>query len=369
MVARLWFVFIALFATAPISQAAVFCATSSAGLQDALDTAESNGQNDEIRIAVGIYEVPISDGFTYSALAAGGDDFNLTISGGWSAFFDNPCGQQLAADNAFNTLIDGDDRFRGLTILARQGSDITVRNLWFANGDASDGAGGGLMVFSTGATGTNTFLIENCVFSGNAASTSAALSLIRGNEIRVRNNLFLANNATSASYAVGLSSLGPGIYFTNNTVIDNTVTVAGQRGGVLINASSTEFGANQYFVANNILWGNQGGDILLANSAAQDYFIHNDLGFRFGTPAENEFGNISIAPQYESSLIDFIPIEGSPLINAGVRPPNFVPVPPPFHQAWSTGVIDLKGGARVRGGEIDIGAYEAKAPLLNDGFE
>jgi hypothetical protein len=351
------------------SDAAIFCVTTSAGLQNALRDAENNGQHDEIRIAIGIYKVPSTAGFTYNALATGDDALDLTISGGWRALSNNPCGQQLATDNAFHTLLDGDHRFRVLSVYAPQSSDLTVRNLWFADGNAGQAVGGGLQMLGRGTVGTNKFLVENCVFSGNNASSSAALYLSHVNEARVRNNLFVTNNATLTSWSVNITSISPGgIYFTNNTVIGNTTTPIDRGAGVRISAPQSESGSNQYFVANNILWDNAGADIQLIDSTGKDHFVHNDIGVRYGgSAAETEYGNISVAPVFAGSLIDFIPADGSPLINAGIRPPSFVPVPPPFHQAWSTGVLDLKGTARVRGGEIDIGAYEAQAPLQADG--
>ncbi len=77
--------------------AAEFCVTNSAQLQASLDAAETNGQSDTIRIATGSYEVPLSGGFVYNSLApVGGDDHNISVIGGWTEFFGNPCGQVLS---------------------------------------------------------------------------------------------------------------------------------------------------------------------------------------------------------------------------------------------------------------------------------
>lgn len=348
------------------AQGAVFCATTSVGFQIALNNAAGNNEDDEIRLAVGTYTVLGASGFEYDVRPTG-DDRDLVISGGWSEFFGNPCGQQLSSDNAFSTLINGDDRFRALMIDGKANSDITVRNLWFANGlaptDVGNHFGGGLWVFPVTPSNAKV-IIENCAFSGNEAAFGAGLAIVGGGETRVRNSLFVANHAVAAYAAYAETSEPPGVYFTNNTVIDNTTD--GNNAGAAVFASGS---GGQYFVANNILWDNDGADIVLGGSTIGDtYFHNNDVADRLGS-ATVESGNLSVMPQFAGSLIDFTPAEGSPLINAGIRPPSVVPVPPPFHQNWSTGTLDMKGNTRVRGGEIDIGAYEAPTPLLNNGFE
>jgi hypothetical protein len=347
-------------------QAAIFCVTNGTELQNALSSADNNGQDDEVRIAVGTYVVPAASGFVYDATQTGNDDLALTLSGGWTEFFGNPCGQQLATNNAFDTIIDGDNRFRALIIRTRPDSDVTIRNLWFFRGQAPTAAGanqGGGLEIRPQSPNTAKFLIENCAFTSNQATNGSALSFLGGAEVRIRNSLFVANHALSSG-ALEVIAVSPGLYFTNNTVISNSSESGTLDAGARLQANAP----GQYFIANNIFWNNDGDDIQTNNPGTDTYFLNNDS--QQGTvPATVQSGNVSITPQFDGTLLEFTPAEGSPLINAGVRPPSFVPVPPPFHQAWSTGTLDMNGNSRVRGAEIDMGAYEAPGPLLNDGFE
>ena len=66
----------------PLSSfAAVFDVSTSADLQSALDTADSNGESDTINIAAGTYYTSLNGGspFTYSGINT--ENFALTING------------------------------------------------------------------------------------------------------------------------------------------------------------------------------------------------------------------------------------------------------------------------------------------------
>jgi hypothetical protein len=73
------------------SKAAVYCVTNSAQLQSALTSAQNSNEYDLIRVAEGHYVTPDSE-FKYTSTSG----WDLGISGGWTEFFGNPCGQQLS---------------------------------------------------------------------------------------------------------------------------------------------------------------------------------------------------------------------------------------------------------------------------------
>ena len=93
------------------THAANLCAESAAQLQTHLDTADSNSQDDTIQITTGQHMV---SEFMYFG-SANNEDFDLTISGGWTEFFGNPCGQQLSA-SAFDTVLNGSSGGRIITL-------------------------------------------------------------------------------------------------------------------------------------------------------------------------------------------------------------------------------------------------------------
>ncbi|MFK7958672.1 MAG: choice-of-anchor Q domain-containing protein [Lysobacterales bacterium] len=343
-----------------------FCATTSGELQASLDAAETNGQADTIRIATGSYEVPAGGGFAYnSAAPIGGDDEDISIIGGWTAFGNFPCGQLLST-NPFNTTLDGDNRYQVLSVQTRFFSNITVKNLALIRGFAPGDDGGGLFASGVGDYVGNV-LIENNAILGNEAQRSGGMQLRGGETIRVLNNLIVANSALFGEAAMSLQSQNTnGIYLINNTILNNSVDLDSNLvvGGVLVlNNDSSEA-----FIANNILWGNSGQDLRLAGTG-ETHLFNNDIEARSGD-ATFEGGNLSVDPQFNSGLLDFNLSNASPLIDAGRNPPVFAPSPPPFEFRWSVPDLDLSDNPRIQGIRVDIGALEAAPRLLFiDGFE
>ena len=353
----------------PLS-AAEFCVTTATELQSALTTAATNGQSDHIKLAVGIYTAPSTDGFSYDAgYLPGdiGDNHALTVSGGWTEFFGNACGQQLDGTTAFQTVIDGDDRERGLQILPQNGANahVEVRLLTFINGLTTQNGGGLEIHGPTGWLGN--VRVERCAFIGNQAQFSSAFDIVRGNGVRALNNLVLSNHATHGN-AVGIvPEDGPGTWFINNTVIGNTTDagISSAIGGVYLPTPGT----SRLFAANNILWDNDVADLRLLGAGVKTV-RNNTIQARVGLLGDNESGNVSIAPEFDGGLFDLTLAEGSPLIDAGVKPPSIVMFPIPFDQNWSLPAVELKGATRIQGTTVDMGAYEAVATgLFANGFE
>ncbi|KAA3641737.1 MAG: hypothetical protein DWP95_06215 [Proteobacteria bacterium] len=342
--------------------AAEFCATTSAGLEFVLAAAEANGQSDIIRIAEGSYDAPVG-GFDFNS----NENFDLTISGGWSEFFGNACGQQVTPD-AFGTVLDGNGTERIMTIRVGQNSDIKVSNLFFLNGFVTGpaGRGGGLYLLSQdGYLGD--VMIENNTFISNSANFGGALSLSRGYRIEVRNNLFTVNHAESGSAVEIVNNDAWGVYFTNNTVYQNTTdsTHPTNAGGLYLYNSGT----SSALVANNIFWNNDNHDVR-ATGGGDKYFKYNDYQSFSGSFDEVTM-NIQVAPEFESGWFNYTPVYNSPLVNGGTTPPPFVPIPPPFLSDWGVGTHDIYGNPRIQNAQIDIGAVESSHGdlIFIDGFE
>lgn len=351
------------------AKAAEFCATNSAQLQASLDAAETNGQADTIRVATGNYEVPIGGGFVYNSLApVGGDDHDISVIGGWTTFFGNPCGQVLST-NAFNTLLDGDNRFRVLYIQTQEFSNITVKNIAMINGFATTAIPnrGGAMWVGGGGDYVGDMLIENTMMLGNEARFGGGLHINRGDTVRVINNLVVANHTTAGTAGVELvSNDADGIYLINNTILLNTTdsTSSSATGGAYV----ANNGSSEAFIANNILWGNDARDLHLLGSG-EKHLHNNNIEDRFGG-ATFETGNLSVDPQFNSGILNFTLSDNSPMRDAGRNPPIAVPVPPRFEFIWDIPDFDLANNQRIQGVRVDIGAYEAfPSFIFSDGFE
>ncbi|MFK7957360.1 MAG: hypothetical protein AB8B96_14780 [Lysobacterales bacterium] len=349
---------------------AEFCATTGEQLQARLNDAEINGEADTIRLAQGTY-VSGADGFTFDTRNnPNGDDFGVTIIGGWTSFFGNPCGQQLSPD-PLDTLLDGEQMHRTLRLFLNDAPsvEVTIKNLSFING-ATTSAGGGLFIGPE--TITANIRIENNLFLLNEASQGAALFIESADIIRIRNNAFSNNHSTSNSAVGPLRSVTTGIYFTNNTVINNTTELQkisrNPPSGLTINVESPA----QSFVANNIFWNNQFDDLTLVDipSAGTIYLYNNNIQKMTGM-ADESANNVAIDPQFETGLVDFLLSDQSPMIDAGLNDPFVVPMPPiPFELDWQLGSFDILSNERRSGDEVDIGAHEVVSPLIfADGFE
>lgn len=372
----------ALFLAAP-AQAAEFCATTSEELQDALTEAADNDEHDTIRIAAGHYPTPEQDSFLYDAW--GGDDFDLTLTGGWTESSGNPCGQHTARHPSA-TLLDGRDAQRVMTLNIRRNSNVTVRGLAFMNGYVPDtGGAGGLRICVWQSGYTANILVERNLFMNNEAYRSGGLRIcgfsnlqtisltaVGNARIGMVNNTFVGNHARFVHAAARITvnsgeagALGAGIYVTNNTVLDNTweSDVSTSRGAFALVGTIPNI-----YVINNNMWGNDGADLRVGNSSFSDgeYYLHNNnIGVSAGPrPVTSQSDNISITPEYENCApcFDWIPVSGSPLVDAGTHPP----VTEPF---WHLPVIDGSGNSRISGDSVDIGAYENHDRLFTDRFE
>ncbi len=345
--------------------AATFCVYTSTELQNALTTAQTNGEDDVIKITTGTYVAP-SGGFSYQAGTIIGDYHALSLSGGWYGRFNAPCSQQV--QDPLQTVLDGGSAQRVLKIVVREAdvnSNVSVRLLTFANG-SSTSLGGGLSLAGVNGDFAGNWTIERNAFLNNQAAHGGGLGIAENNaaataHVRVINNLFLLNRATGnyGAAQIGLDG-GYGIYLTNNTVLNNSTAATGgsATGGIYVTGTGSV-----RVIVNNNLWGNDDAD-LWVNSGSSGYsLMHNNIGMLIGSLAGNSAGNISITPEYADPLAsfdyDFAPRRDSPLVDAGQSPTLF--------SGWYLPSYDLNGGDRTVG-QVDIGAYEEDL-IFAGGFE
>jgi CSLREA domain-containing protein len=348
------------------------CVTSSAELQSALTFAATNGIDDEIRIAVGHYPAP-GNGFLYTIQVANGDEADITLSGGWTTLGNDPCGQ-LGSQSPFDTVLDGGGAGRVMSIVVRGHSDVHVSRLSFVDGLAPGGGGSGGLTL----TGTSqepyrgAMVVERNAFIGSQAEFAGGLSVFSGafaGDARfvVSGNVFLDNHASDNWGAASVAAFADpggvsgesGLFLIGNTALFNGSDAGGDPvGGIYVGAA----GDIRRVVANNLLWGNDGADLLMAGADGYE-LLHNNLGERSGFEPGIDFGNLSVAPQFEpcAACDDLVPASGSALIDAGLVPDG--------NAGWSLPALDLRGEVRVRGQSVEIGAWENGDHLFADGFE
>lgn len=359
------FIIVINFITIGTLKAEIFCVTDATSFTAALHTAGNNGQDDEIRLASGNYV----GNFLY--FAASNEAFDLTISGGWTPFFDNPCFYEGLS--AFDTVIDGNDAGIVLNVLPVVGLNVTIKSVTIINGESEFGPGG-LNIYDTVTFGD--VLLDRVAFIANEGEVIGALRVVNGDHMTVRNSLFILNNTIQGSANIYINNFDSdqiaGIYFHNNTVINNTSSASGPgsiNAGVELRISGANTGT---FVANNILWGNTGYDLVVPseNSFTQQAY-NNNIEDSFGT-FSSAAGNLSQAPVFSNNgFFDYTPVLGSPEVDNGRNPPPFIPVPTPFGYDWSLGDFDINGNIRSQSNGVDIGAYEAspEIPIFKNGFD
>lgn len=334
----------------------MFCVSNATELQDALDVAAINGEDDQIRLRPGVYRGT----FRYSANVPNGDVFDIEIVGGYSALL-NPCFQPPSNDPS-QTVLDAEGMGRVLFIRGNAGTEVTVRNVSLINGDATadnDPRGGGVYILGGGRPGLDHVRFENNLVRNNTASLGAGVYFEFVEFFEFTNNVVDINSATF-SYAVSIANDRIGGHVINNTLINNSAP-AGNDGGLFLSFSD---GA-QGLVVNNILWANTGRH-LSAGAANDDELtvVQNTIG-----PQDLAYpDNLSIAPEFAGGRDDYGLVASSPLIDVGARPQPFSP-PIPFSEDWSLPEQDLVGKPRIIGVTVDIGAVETIDQLFVDSFE
>ncbi|AKS43052.1 hypothetical protein [Wenzhouxiangella marina] len=363
-------IFLAALIPALPAKADVFCVTTTAELQLALEQADSNFQDDEIRIAQGTYAVPQATGFTYRGGSEfGGDDNDLTLIGGWIQFGGNPCGRLRSNASALDTLLDGENRHRVMDIVAGNQSKVTISGISFFSGSPSSGdRGGGLSLRTFGADIAEDFTIQRSAFVNNRARTEAAVFLSGAAIQRFVGNLVVGNVAEGQSAAINFfQNDQPGVYVINNTIMNNSSEEnLGLDDATGIRVSM--FGSAQALVANNILWGNENNDIRYVGDGSitsRNNTIENASG-----TANVSQNNVSIEPIFESGgFFEFRLVADSALVDIGLNPPPS-PVPPIFDLNWSLPTTDVGGQPRITNNGVDLGATEtAQDGIFSDRFD
>jgi hypothetical protein len=325
--------------------AATICVHSGdvVGLKAALATAEQNGEDDLIEVETGQYYLSDADTLSYYPSV---EQRSLTIEGGYSEFFSNPCEVPPSSPDARQTVLDGGHL--SLTLPDGAGSinlkSITVRNTVSNNQHSVPVIIGGL------ANSTGNLYIYNSIFSGNSSLANAAIFFgASSGTLVVQNSLFESN----ASFA-GMSPIGFSGVAINNLcmeVVNSTFTQnASSQPGVRISTP-----ACVALVANSIFWGNSGGDINIGIPAMTS-MVNDDLGNLDEAANTQAVNLLSINPMFNP---DFSLQDTSPLRDAGSTGNIF----------FSPGNFDVIGSPRIYGTNPDIGAFEIQDVIFASAFD
>lgn len=160
------------FTLSPPVNAAVFCVDDAFGLQTALTTAASNGEDDQIQIVQGTYV----GNFYYASTQANG----LAVQGGFTL------GCTSREVDPTNTVLDGNQTGTVLALSAPNvAADLLLHGATLGNGRAST-YGGGLFA-RVGYTGSVT-LESNTIQGNRASSYGGGVYVLSGGAVTFANN-------------------------------------------------------------------------------------------------------------------------------------------------------------------------------------
>lgn len=337
------------------TRAATVCVGNSAELQNALDTAESNGTDDVIHLRTGTYPVP-GGGFRYLSSEAK----SLTLVGGYITFIGGSCARLQSSP--FGTVLDGghQERVLSISIAMPAGSTGTplvhIEGLKLANGDGGPGDSGvGLSVRVTPATVHPTIeVFGNAVIDNDTQGAVGGVDIATGNSgtVRVVGNLFAGNHTLGNASALDVyGTAGFDAAVTNNTFVGNSGGASSVVALSLANASATAWASN------NILWANGGDYDFGIFSIGTVALVANDYPRALNNPVALEVDRYQVDPRFIDLASNWDLKPDSPLSGKGVYQPY-----------GNVGPEDLLGRPRVTGSTIDLGAYEIQV-LTADGFE
>lgn len=349
--------------SAPQAEAGVFCVRNAAEMRAALNLAQANGENDQVRVRAGYLQ---TDGDAFMVNIE--KNFSLNILGGWFG----PNSQCDFVDpRPEATIVDGQGLPDTVFDIRSVSGDVSS-SFWLYNMTVTGGAptainGGCVRVIGT--PGTPTIHVERVVMSGCSIappSTMAggAMYIYNGGNgiIRIRNNVFRDNSASTGAVALAQQKLAGLISFSNNTIVDNIATDAGSDSAAIY-AVNLAGSIGSIFFINNLFHANAAPgqqELRYASVPGPSYLtMHsNALSTPLNGTAVNESGNIVM----NASLFDpltLVPKRDSLLVNAGYT--NF---------NGGVGSYDLFNHIRTTGTAPDIGAIEADAEyLLVNGFD
>lgn len=271
---------------------AVFCVTNSTELQNALNTARSNGEDDTIQVVQGTY----SGNFSYIAFPA--ENFSLTLEGGYT-----PGCASRVVDPA-NTILDGGGAGSVLTFLVfagNTGASLTMDGFTIRNGGGIGAGFPGSIILTNNHIHDNSRGVvvrgEPITLTNNTISNNlgGGVSADSDSSITLTDNTIDNNSGGLRGAGINATTNGGSIILTNNRIRNNS-----EEGGVFVNAPFIPippFRIGSITLTGNIISGNsgvssvggvfaEGGSITLSNNTISSN-TNNEWGagvFARGSP-------------------------------------------------------------------------------------
>ena len=346
---RLSLVFVFMSAAGSAS-AATYCVESGdvAALSAAITAAQTNGEDDLIRMEIGQYDL------SSDLIHDSGEPHALTIEGGYLSGA-APCAWDPTTPDASTTRIDGGNIIR--VALNPLGGDLTIKGLTISRMFS----GIGQFLPSVSLAGKN-ITISNVVLSENVAPQYAGIGIYGNGAIQLQNSLFSSNASWNGGAAIEVQNGNVGgllcNWIINSTIAGNSSSLAGLS---LQNNDPT----CPSIVANSVFWdnGDKGTGEHDLKVSSETFLISDDvtvIDVDIG-PLHPDSASFSMDPLFkDSSSGDYRVRDDSPLRDRGTSDGGFI---------WSPGDWDVVGKPRFDNGLADIGAFEVQDVIYAHGFD
>jgi hypothetical protein len=343
-------VFAILMAAGHVYASTTVCVSTAAELQTALTTAQTATSATFIDVVSGTYLTADNGGnpFTFQTST---NAQQVDVAGGYNV------GCSAHIEDPTLTVLDGGAA--SSVMYMQNNGGVSLRWLTIRNGSNPLATAGVRLGSVDGSV-----IVNYNIISGNVSSEYGDGGIFIGVEgdangtgnITLWGNLIVGNASGNGFSALRLVNGGKGsIYFTNNTVADNTVTVG----------TSPQNGGAQFFAAlgrseisNSIFWNN----VSASNSAdvnigrASD-LVDNDVDVLNADTTPTVDTDLSVDPAFVAPG-RYLLKPTSPLFGIGsISPPDGLPT------------IDIRALARTFNGQVDLGAYEQGDDIFRDGFD
>lgn len=347
------------FAALPSAHAAVFCVSTGLALDNALNTAANNGQNDEIRIATGVLtgsSRPNQEARWQYTPGSSDENTSLIVSGGWTPA--NTCTSQGEVPSA--TQLDAEHKGAALLFLptiSPFAGAITLRNLLITRGLTRNNPAAGIRYRATGTLGANFEMSRVMVVASRAEmSGNSIVDVWQGGsgQVRIINNLIASNSVhpeePPVTVTVGCTASAV-CYLNNNTIFDNLVSNNQGHYGLLLHG--TVSAANNVVAANTAVQFNpsQGRQAGSLSGAGAMSLRNNHFETKLFPSPYLEENTTTGDPVWTVTGSYPQPNANSPLRNSGRANP-----------VGGSVAKDIRGAARVQEGSIDRGAVESPPP-------
>lgn len=233
-----------------LAGAETFCVSTASELHAALTAAQSNGQDDAIRVVQGSYY----GNFVYSS----SESYGITVEGGYSSSCSS---RSLSAEN---TVLDGNGAGHVLALSSPSSSAAyLVEGLTLRNGNVNDRNGAGLFVNTTGPVVLSQNIVTNNII-GNG--NGGGISISSATSASITNNV-ISNNSVQSNISLGgglyVSNVG-NLSITNNQIFNNA---AGEDGGGMWTYATSSSINNNSIYSNSVQY-HQGGGAYIGGEGA-----------------------------------------------------------------------------------------------------